>query len=192
MNQSRPRQFFQRVVNLRPGYPRPIPNLPPLQLEIGLITMHWPLREQAQEHQVRRRQRKSQGRAPDSSLSLCASQRSPRLCVILSLHFFPVLRSLLHHHHWHCSAGSRGLRACATAARNVSSTQGSCCWPLRRFRRAYILCGFCHASCATLRIPSNSKSRSIAGPIEIKSPNCRAVPPIKISLTWDFIPCTVH
>src|SRR6266700_6428025 len=89
MNQSRPRQFFQRVVNLRPGYPRPIPNLPPLQLEIGLITMHWPLREQAQEHQVRRRQRKSQGRAPDSSLSLCASQRSPCLCVILSLHLFP-------------------------------------------------------------------------------------------------------
>src|SRR6266566_965644 len=192
MNQSRPRQFFQRVVNLGPRNPRPVPDLSPLQFQVRLIPMHRPLREQAQEHQVRRRQRKSQGRAPDSSLSLCTSHRSPRLGVILSLHLFPFLRFLLQYHHWHFSTGSRGLRARATAARNVSSTQGSCCLPLRRFSLSYILCGFCRASCATLRIPSNSKSRSIAGPIEIKSPNCRAVPPIKISLTWDFIPCTVH
>src|SRR6266702_984605 len=192
MNQSRPRQFFQRVVDLGPRNSGPVPNLPPLQLEIGLITMHWPLRQQTEQHQIRRRQRKSPGRAPDSSPSPSASQRSPRLGVILSLHLFPVLRFLLQYHHWHFSTGSRGLRARATAARNVSSTQGSCCLPLRRFSLSYILCGFCRASCATLRIPSNSKSRSIAGPIEIKSPNCRAVPPIKISLTWDFIPCTVH
>src|SRR6266702_5113339 len=89
MNQSRPRQFFQRVVNLGPRNPRPVPDLSPLQFQVRLIPMHRPLREQAQEHQVRRRQRKSQGRAPDSSLSLCTSQRSPRLCVILSLHLFP-------------------------------------------------------------------------------------------------------
>src|SRR6266581_1222368 len=89
MNQSRPRQFFQRVVDLGPRNSGPVPNLPPLQLEIGLITMHWPLRQQTEQHQIRRRQRKSPGRAPDSSPSPSASQRSPRLCVILSLHLFP-------------------------------------------------------------------------------------------------------
>src|SRR5258708_2233930 len=192
MNQSRPRQFFQRVVNLGPRNPRPVPDLSPLQFQVRLIPMHRPLREHAEEHQVRRRQRKCPGRAPDFSRFLRIPWRSARLRFFLSLHFFPALRFLLQYHHWHFSTGSRGSLACATAARNVSSTQGSCCLPLRRFSLAYILCGFCRASCATLRIPSNSKSRNIAGPIEIKSPNCRAVPPIKISLTWDFIPCTVH
>src|SRR5712664_3248064 len=37
---------------------------------------------------------------------------------------------LLQYHHWHCSAGIRGLLACATAAQNTSSTQGSCRWPV--------------------------------------------------------------
>src|SRR6266702_270914 len=176
MNQSRPRQFFQRVVDLGPRNSGPVPNLPPLQLEIGLITMHWPLRQQTEQHQIRRRQRKSPGRAPDSSPSPSASQRSPRLGVILSLHLFPVLRFLLQYHHWHFSTGSRGLRARATAARNVSSTQGSCCLPLRRFSLSYILCGFYPACFYPLPAPSNSKTFRTAVRIVSKYPNYRAVP----------------
>jgi hypothetical protein len=80
---------------------------------------------------------------------------------------------LLHHHHWHFFASNRGFFACATAAQKVSSTQGSWRCPVARSIFSYIRCGFCLANSATLRIPSNSKSRSIAGPIEINSPSGR-------------------
>src|SRR5262249_53076364 len=89
---------------------------------------------------------------------------------------------LLHHHHWHFSAGSRGFLACATAAEKTSSTQMSCACPVRRHRLSYILRGFCFANCFTFRMPSRSKSRSMAGPMEISSPNCRALAVMKILL----------
>src|SRR6516164_8666480 len=82
------------------------------------------------------------------------------------------VRLRLQYHHTHCSAGKRGFRAWATAAEKVSSTHGSCRCPLLRPSLSYILRGSCSASCSTLRIPSISKSRSIAGPTEIRSPSC--------------------
>jgi hypothetical protein len=90
------------------------------------------------------------------------------LCVLLRFFLF-----LLHHHHWHFSASNRGFLACATAAQNVSSTQGSCRCRVARSIFSYIRCGFCLANSDTLRIPSNAKSRNIAGPIETNSPSCR-------------------
>jgi hypothetical protein len=80
---------------------------------------------------------------------------------------------LLHHHHRHFSASNRGFLACATAAQNVSSTQGSCRCPVARSIFSYIRCGFCLANSDILRIPSNSKSRNIAGPIDTNFPSCR-------------------
>jgi hypothetical protein len=84
-NHPRPRQFLQRVINLRPRNPRPIPYLPPLQFQICLISMHRPLRQQAQQHQIRRRQRRSLLCANASPWLLRESLRTPRLCVIFSL-----------------------------------------------------------------------------------------------------------
>ena len=52
-DQPRPRQFLQRIINLRPRNPRPIPYLSPLQFRVGLIPMHRPLRQQTQKHQIR-------------------------------------------------------------------------------------------------------------------------------------------
>src|SRR5882724_1058342 len=149
-DQSRTCQFFQRVINLRPRNPRPVPDLPPLQLQIRLIPVHRPLRQQTQQHQIRRSQPQFLFQATPFFLFPSGSLRSLRLCVQYLPHFFPVFLFLLQYHHWHCSAGSRGFFACATAAQNTSSTQGSCRWPLRRFSRSYIRRGFCRASCATL------------------------------------------
>src|SRR4029077_18437052 len=137
LNQSRPRQFLQRVVDHWPRYLRPIPNFPPLEFEVGLISVHGPLRQQAKQHQVRRRQRQPSPRTYTPPRFLCLRLEALRLvyrlqCESLSLFLtfnFELTASflfLLHHHHWHFSTGSRGFLACATAAQNASSTQGSC------------------------------------------------------------------
>ncbi len=190
-NHPHPSQLFQRVVHLRPRNPRPIPYLATLQLRIRLISMHRPLRQQAKQDQVWRRQ--CQFRTSVFLQSLRAPLRfSVPLRYLLLFSFVTstsVLRCfllLLHHHHWHFSAASRGFFACATAAQNVSSTQGSSRCPVARSIFSYIRCGFCLASSATLRIPSNSKSRSIAGPIEISSPSSRVLATIKTSLTAEL------
>src|SRR5260370_40292608 len=93
------------------------------------------------------------------------------------------LRWRLQYHHWHRPAGSRGSRACATAARKTSRQQMSWCWGAARQSDSYSRCGFRCASCATLRTPRISKSRSIAGPTEIKSERVRGSEAIKTSLT---------
>src|SRR5204862_7720844 len=116
-----------------------------------------PRRDQAHHHEILRCQFCSPRSPCAPSACLRKSLCPRRLCVFLCLHFFPVLRFLLQDHLSHCSAGSRGFFACATAAQKVSSRQGSCRCPLRRFSFAYIFCGFCRASCATLRILSSSK-----------------------------------
>src|SRR6266478_9312616 len=189
------RQFLQRMSDLRKRHVRPISNLPPLQFRTCLIPVHRPLRQQTQQHQVRCRQlhscdpfRTTPRFFRVSQCSAAAPTQSGCLCNARSLHFFPVLRFLLQYHHSHFPAGSLGFFACATAAQKVSSTQGSCRRPVARLSRSYRLFGFCRASCATLRILSNSKSRSIAGPIEIKSPNSRVLRVMKISLTWCYAP----
>src|SRR5579872_4839464 len=124
------------------------------------------------------------------------SQRSSALHLSFFRYFFMSLfRSflfLLHHHHWHFSASNRGFLACSTAAQNVSSTQGSCCCPVARSIFSYIRCGFCLANSATLRIPSSSKSRNIAGPIEISSPSSRVFAAIKSSLTHELYFAILH
>src|SRR5580704_2491705 len=113
-NQASVREFFQRLVNLRPRQVRPIPNLPPLQLQVRLVPVHRPLCQQAQQHQIRRRQLRQPPRPVNAwPRSLRVTRRvvlarSGRLCVFFSLHFFPALRLLLQYHHWHCSTGSRG------------------------------------------------------------------------------------
>src|SRR5205814_3357858 len=180
------RQCLQCVIHLRSRHVGPRSNLASLQLQIRLITVHRPLREQAQQHEIRRCQLYSPRSACASSAILRKSLCPRRLCVFPCLHFFPVLRFVLQYHHSHCSAGSRGFFACATAAQKVSSTQGSCRRPVRRFSFAYKFSGLCNASCVTLRILSSSKSRSIAGPIEIKSPNC--CPPILARFFWLSVP----
>ena len=55
-NQPGTRQFFQRIVNLWTRNPRPILDLSPHQFCVRLIPVHRPLRQQTQEHQIRRRQ----------------------------------------------------------------------------------------------------------------------------------------
>jgi len=125
-DQSCSRQFLQRVINLRPRNPRPIPNLPPLQFQIRLIPVHRPFRQQTQQHQIRRSQPQFPFRARPFFLFAAESPRLRRLCGRCLFHFSPDFRFLLQYHHWHFSAGSRGLFACATAAQNVSSTHGSC------------------------------------------------------------------
>ena len=52
-NHSCPSQLFQRVVNLRPRNPRPIPYFAPLQFRIRLIPVHRPFRQQTKQHQIR-------------------------------------------------------------------------------------------------------------------------------------------
>src|SRR6266403_3450641 len=89
------------------------------------------------------------------------------------------LRWRLQYHHWHCSAGSRGSRACATAARKTSRQQMSWYCGATRQSDSYSRSGFRRASCATLRTPRISKSRSIAGPTEIKSESVRESEVIK-------------
>src|SRR5271155_5675713 len=42
------REFIERVVHLQPGHIRPIPDLPPLQFCVRLVTMHGPLRQQTE------------------------------------------------------------------------------------------------------------------------------------------------
>jgi len=69
-------QLFQRVVNLRPRYSRPIPYLAPLELRVCLIAVHRTLRQQAQQNQIRRRQRESSRRSPRSSRPLRNSEFS--------------------------------------------------------------------------------------------------------------------
>jgi hypothetical protein len=119
-----------------------------------------------------------------------------RLGVQFLPHLFLVFRFLLHTHHCTSPPAAAKFLACATAAQNVSNTQGSWRWPLSRFSRSYIRRGFCRASCATLWNLQLRKSRSIAGPIEINSPNClparRIVVPAKISLTSNVYRSIVH
>src|ERR1700682_1165061 len=55
-HKSRLRQFSQRIINLRPRNPRPVPHAPPLELQIRLIPMHRPLRQQTKQNQTRRSQ----------------------------------------------------------------------------------------------------------------------------------------
>src|SRR5262249_55582830 len=104
---------------------------------------------------------------------------------------FPCFLFSLHHHHWHFSIGNRGFFACATAASNVSSTQiSSCCFPILP-SLSYSSFGSCFASCGTLRIPSSSKSRSMAGPIEIRSFSSRSfsfLPPTFITTPLTSVP----
>lgn len=54
-NHSRARQLLNRVVHLRPRNPHPIAPLPAFEFRVGLIPVHRPLSEQAQEHQIRSR-----------------------------------------------------------------------------------------------------------------------------------------
>src|SRR5258706_6107464 len=95
------------------------------------------------------------------------------------------LRWRLQYHHWHCSAGNRGSRACATAARKTSRQQMSWSCGATRQSDSYSRCGFRRASCATLRTPRISKSRRIAGPTEIKSERVRGSEAIKHLLDSD-------
>ena len=74
--QSRARQLLERVVHLRLGNGCPIANLPPFEFRVRLIPVHRPLRQQAQQHQVRGRQRHRSlcANIPACGLSLgCAS-----------------------------------------------------------------------------------------------------------------------
>src|SRR6266568_3410869 len=50
------RQLFERVVHLRPRNASPVAHLAPLELRVRLVSMHRTLREQAEQHEVRRRQ----------------------------------------------------------------------------------------------------------------------------------------
>jgi len=87
-------QFPQRIINLRPRNSRPIPHAPPLQLQIRLIPMHRPLRQQTKQNQIRRSQHKLLPIPHDSSFNpksslriLCAPQLAlsleGRICVRL-------------------------------------------------------------------------------------------------------------
>src|SRR5215472_235274 len=209
-NHSDARQFLQRVVHVRPRNRRPVANFPPLQFQVCLVAVHRPLREQAEHYQVRRcqlllplrpRPSRNSCRQPQSPArhggllreplsTRLTSIRSMCLCVVFSFHFrsssFAFCSCdflfLLQYHHWHSSAGSRGFRACATAAQKVSSTQGSWRCPVFRLSLSYIFSGSCFASWETLRMPSISKSRSMAGPTEIKCESC-LIAAMRISLT---------
>src|SRR5207253_6083706 len=83
-----PRQFLQRIVNLRPRNPRPVLHLSPHQLRIRLIPMHRPLRQQTQQHQIRRRQPRTVLLFP-----LLHSVLPLRLCVNLSSGFLCLVSS---------------------------------------------------------------------------------------------------
>src|SRR5258708_31976856 len=93
----------------------------------------------------------------------------------------------LQYHHWHCSAGNRGSRACATAARKTSRQQMSWCCGATRQSDSYRRCGFRLASCGTLCTPRISKSRSMAGPTEIKSERVRGSEAMKDVLDSDTL-----
>jgi hypothetical protein len=84
-NHPRPRQFLQRVIDLRPGNPRPIFYLAPHQFCIGLIPMHRSFRQQAQKHQVRRSEPQFLLRHNCSLQYLRAPLRTLCLCVIFVL-----------------------------------------------------------------------------------------------------------
>ena len=93
-HKTRRRQFFQRIINLRPRNPRPIPHAPPLQLKVRLVPMHPPLRQQAQQNQIRRSQRAPLLLSHPSpfSLFLCVRLRFfLRLCLITSLLLYVAL-----------------------------------------------------------------------------------------------------
>src|SRR5438045_3466665 len=51
-NQADLRQLFERVVHLGTGNSCPIPYLPPLQFQVGLVAVHRTLRQKAEQHQV--------------------------------------------------------------------------------------------------------------------------------------------
>src|SRR5580698_9185802 len=84
-NHPRPRQFLQRVIDLRSGNPRPIFYLAPHQFCIGLIPMHRSFRQQAQKHQVRRSEPQFLLRHNCSLQCLRAPLRTLCLCVIFVL-----------------------------------------------------------------------------------------------------------
>src|SRR5580700_4212515 len=93
-NHPGPRQFFEGIVNLRPRDPRPISYLAPLQLRVRLIPMHRPLRQQTQQHQIRRGQRQFLSRANLSLQSLRAPLGSLGLSVIFFFSSVSVVISL--------------------------------------------------------------------------------------------------
>src|SRR5262245_15833934 len=154
--QPEPREFFERVIDLRPRNGCPVANFAAFQFTIRLIAVHGQLGEQAQQDQI--------GGSKVAALS-CFQLETPLRDRAESAFF----RFLLHHHHWHCSAGRRGLPAWATAEWRVSNTQMSWCWRATRPSLSYSAFGSCFAKWATLRMPSSSKSLSMAGPMEIRS-----------------------
>jgi hypothetical protein len=83
-NHPGPRQFFERVINLRSRNPRPVPNLAPLQFRICLIPVHRALRQQTQKHQVWRGQPQFLLRSNSSLQSLRAPLGSLRYPFSLS------------------------------------------------------------------------------------------------------------
>ena len=93
-NHPSTRQFFQRIVNLRTRNPRPIPNLAPLQFRIRLIPVHRPLRQQAEQNQIRRRQLQFFLRVSNFPQSPGTPLGAPRLCVYLFLFLFLSLVAL--------------------------------------------------------------------------------------------------
>src|SRR5438552_5276649 len=54
-DQAQPRELLERIIDLRPRHRRPFPNLALFQCYVYVITMHWPLGQQAQNYQVRYR-----------------------------------------------------------------------------------------------------------------------------------------
>ena len=159
----RPSQFFQRIINLWPRDARPIPHLPALQLHIRLVSMHRAFSQQTQQYQVRSRQ----------------------LPLVTGCHRAPFVDG---------SSTTTGIapaanEGCALAPPPHEKRQGNKCpAPGRSSGKASrkVSLGFCRESCPTVPIPSSSKSRNIAGPIETRSCSLRSSMGIHILLDIRF------